>query len=63
MKCAEKRERMEFVLKWAEYVKKSPDKDWSEQQRLLIDSQIKNAKNYPLKKEDYLSIKNSTKRR
>ena len=40
-----RKERMDFVEKWAEYVRTHSDKDWSEQQRVLIDSQIKNARN------------------
>lgn len=33
-------ERMEFVRFWAEYVREHPDKEWSEQQKDLIDSQM-----------------------
>lgn len=33
-------QRREFVKYWAEYVKKHPDKEWSEQQNLIIDSQL-----------------------
>lgn len=34
------KERLKFVKYWAEYVKTHKDEDWSEQQNLLIDSQI-----------------------
>lgn len=57
----EKKERLRFVSQWADYVRTHPDRDWSEQQRLLIDSQIKNAKEYPLSKEEYLKIKAGAK--
>ena len=57
MEKAEKVERMKFIGLWVDYIRTHPDKDWSEQQRMLIDSQIKNAKNYPLTKEQYLEIK------
>ena len=33
-------ERMEFVKYWAEYVKTHEDEDWSNQQNILINSQI-----------------------
>lgn len=36
-------ERNIFIDFWANYVKTHPDKDWSRQQNVLIDSQIKSA--------------------
>lgn len=36
-----KEERLNFVKYWAEYVKTHSDKEWSKQQKVLIDSQIK----------------------
>lgn len=51
-------DRMWFVEYWADYVKTHPDKVWSKQQKMLIDSQIKNARNYPLSAKEYLKIKN-----
>ena len=33
-------ERLKFVKLWAEYVKTHEDEDWSEQQNMLINSQI-----------------------
>jgi hypothetical protein len=35
-----RRERMEFVRFWAKYVREHSDKEWSEQQKVLIDSQF-----------------------
>jgi len=35
-----RKERLEFVKFWAEYVKTHSDKEWSEQQKVLIDSQF-----------------------
>lgn len=52
-----KEDRMNFVEYWATYVKTHPDKDWSKQQKLLIDSQIKNARNFGLSAKEYLRIK------
>jgi hypothetical protein len=34
-------ERLGFINFWAEYVKTHPDKEWSKQQNMLINSQIK----------------------
>jgi len=45
-----KRERMKFVKFWADYIRTHSDKDWSEQQIIVIDSQIKGA--HSLIKED-----------
>ena len=52
-----KEDRMNFVEYWAEYVRTHPDKDWSRQQKFLIDSQIKNARQFKLTPKEYLKIK------
>lgn len=52
-----KEDRMNFVEYWADFVKNNPDKVWSKQQKLLIDSQIKNAQNFKISRKDYLEIK------
>jgi len=49
--------RMHFVEYWADYVRTHPDKDWSRQQNVLINSMMKNARNSKLNKEDYLKMK------
>lgn len=36
-------DRMNFVKFWARYVKTHPDKVWSEQQNILINSQLESA--------------------
>ena len=45
MKCFDaktnKRERTEFVKIWAEYVRTHSDADWSMQQKVVVDSQLK----------------------
>src|SRR3989344_4236189 len=53
-----KQERMNFVEYWADFVKNNPDKIWSKQQKILIDSQIENARNFKISRKDYLEIKN-----
>tara|TARA_Y100000310_G_scaffold341927_1_gene442882 strand:- start:650 stop:841 length:192 start_codon:yes stop_codon:yes gene_type:complete len=51
------KERIKFVEKWAEYVRTHSDKDWSTQQKVLIDSQIKGARQQLISVKDYLKIK------
>ena len=40
-------ERLEFVRFWAEYVKKNPNSVWSRQQAVLINSQLRGARQDP----------------
>ena len=54
-------ERMHFVEYWAEYVRTHPDEVWSKQQKVLIDSQMQNAKNNALSPKQYLKMKNELK--
>lgn len=56
-----KEDRMNFVRYWAEYVRTHNDKDWSKQQKVLIDSQIENARNFRLTKEQVKYIKENKK--
>jgi hypothetical protein len=37
------KERLRFVRFWADYVKKTPNKEWSRQQNILINSVLKSA--------------------
>lgn len=53
-----KKQRMEFVEKWAYLVRDSDDEKWSVMQAELIDSQIENAQNIKLTKEQVKYIKN-----
>lgn len=48
-------ERMKFVEKWAKFVCEHPDK-WSQMQKVLIDSQIQNARKVKLTKEQVSKI-------
>lgn len=48
-------ERMRFVEKWANYV--ISNKDWSKQQAVLINSQLTNAKQIRLSKEEVAGFK------
>jgi len=36
-------DRINFIKFWAEYIKEHSDEEWSEQQNVLINSQIINA--------------------
>ncbi|MBW2976902.1 hypothetical protein KY347_05640 [Candidatus Woesearchaeota archaeon] len=51
------KDRMWFVEYWANYVKTHPDKEWSRQQNVLINSVMKNAKNRKLTPKEYLKVK------
>ena len=48
------KERMDFVDKWAEYVKTHDDKVWSKQQNIVINSALKSAS---ITKEQYFKMK------
>lgn len=50
-------DRMWFVEYWANYVRSHPDKEWSRQQNVVINSQIRNARNIKLTPQQYLKIK------
>ncbi len=45
-------ERDNFVKFWAEYVRTHPDDNWSKQQKMLIDSQIKGARKNSINPEE-----------
>ena len=50
-----KKQREEFIIYWANYVKTHPDKEWSRQQNILINSILKSAKQFS--REEYLKLK------
>lgn len=58
-----KEDRMNFVVYWANYVKTHTDEEWSKQQKILIDSQIQNARTSPLSRDKYFAIRGKTSRR
>jgi len=53
--------RREERLKWvgfsADYVRTHSDREWSRQQKNLIDSQIQSARQFRISKETYLKMK------
>ncbi|MBW3014880.1 hypothetical protein KY330_00500 [Candidatus Woesearchaeota archaeon] len=49
--------RMQFVEKWARFVVEHPDEEWSRLQAELIDSQVQNAEQVKLTKEQVRFIK------
>ena len=57
-----KETRKYFVEKWARYVREHDNEDWSRQQKILIDSQIENAKNIKLTREQVDYIKKGKSR-
>ena len=50
-------DRMNFAEYWADYVRTHPDKVWSRQQKMLMDSIMENAKQSKLTPKQYLKIK------
>ena len=50
-------DRINFVEYWADFVRTHPDKEWGKQQRVLINSMMQNAKQFPLSAEEYLKLK------
>lgn len=48
------KERMCFVDTWAEYVKNHSDKEWSQQQNIVINSSLKSAS---MTKEQFFNMK------
>ncbi|MFT4344141.1 MAG: hypothetical protein ACMXYE_05350 [Candidatus Woesearchaeota archaeon] len=48
------KERLLFVERWANYVKTHPDKDWSKQQNIIINSSLQSAN---MTREQYLEMK------
>ena len=50
-----------WVEKWANFVRNNPDKSWSEMQAELIDSQLENAMQVKLSKEQVAYIKKRNK--
>ncbi len=51
-----RRQRMEAVERWANFIKDSNDEEWSKMQAELIDSQIESAQDIALTKKqvDYI---------
>lgn len=54
-------QRLEFVRFYAKWVKSVPNEVWSRQQAMLINSMIKNARNFMLTAEKYLESKKRCK--
>ena len=50
-------DRMNFVEYWAEYVRTHPDKEWSRQQNVIINSQLQSARSVKLTPKEYLKVK------
>jgi hypothetical protein len=49
-------DRKEFIKFWANYVRTHKDKEWSKQQKKLIDSQIKSAREFLKKNPEIAEI-------
>jgi hypothetical protein len=51
------KERKRFVRKWAEYVRTHSDKEWSQQQNVIINSALKSAN---MTREQFFKMKGET---
>ncbi|HLD04205.1 MAG TPA: hypothetical protein VJG90_00645 [Candidatus Nanoarchaeia archaeon] len=54
--------RFDFVIQWANFVRSHPDEEWSRQQKVLIDSQVRGAKKSLLSRKEYLAIKDQVQK-
>ena len=54
-----RKQRMDFVGYWGDYVRTHADKDWSAQQNIIINSCLRNA---ALTKEQFLEMKHEKSR-
>ncbi len=54
-------QRLEFIRFYAKWVKSVPNEVWSEQQAVLINSMMKNARNFMMSGEEYLRSKERCK--
>ena len=52
------KQRNEFIDYWVTYMKTHTDQEWSKQQNVLINSQIKSAHQWS--REEYCKLKNVT---
>lgn len=50
-------ERLKFVDFWANFVSTHSDREWSSQQKILIDSQIKGARSFGWTPEAFMHMK------
>ena len=57
-----RKERLKFVDFWANYVRTHSDKDWSKQQKVLIDSQIQGARKQLISLKNYLEVIDRSKK-
>ncbi len=51
-------ERLKFIHYYADWVKRVPNEVWSEQQAVLVDSFMLNAKNVKVTRKKYLQMVN-----
>ncbi|USH00858.1 hypothetical protein K1720_03140 [Thermococcus argininiproducens] len=56
------KERIKFIKRYVEWLKKTPNGVWSAQQAEFINALLENAKNFPLSKKEYLKMKEKAKK-
>jgi len=50
-----KKQREDFIVQWVNFIKSHSDEEWSKQQNILINSQLKSAHQFT--REEYLKFK------
>lgn len=58
-----RKERLDFIHLYAEWVKRMPNEIWSKQQAELIDSFMLSTRNFKMTPESYLEMVNLKRRR
>jgi hypothetical protein len=56
-----RKERLDFVRRYAAWVRAVPNSTWSRQQADLIDAFMQNAENFALSRSEYLAMKSLPK--
>lgn len=56
-----RKERLDFVRRYAAWVREVPNSTWSRHQADLIDAFMQNAENYVLSRSQYLAMKSLPK--
>ena len=58
-----RQERLTFVRRYAQWVRRVPNEVWSREQADLIDAFFENSRNYALSRSQYLRMHRGTRRR
>ena len=54
-----RRERLEFIKEWAEYVRTHPDDEWGPQVNKIVNSQLESARHFEDERPDLAELRES----